>query len=187
MRFEKLPLEGAYLIHLSPIGDERGFFARLFCSDEFSNEGIDPNVLQVNNSYSAEKGTLRGMHYQLPPHSETKLVRCILGSVYDVIVDIRPHSKTFGQSFGAELSADNRQMMYVPRGFAHGFLTLTEQSEVIYLVSEKYSKENERGIRWNDPKFSIQWPEKPMVVSDRDKSHPDFSETYHLNAEMGEV
>lgn len=187
MEFTKTPLEGAHLINLTQHGDERGFFARLFCREEFKSHGLNPDILQANNSYSTVKGTLRGLHYQLPPKGETKLIRCILGTIYDVIVDIRPHSKTFGQHFGATLSQDNRQMMYVPRGFAHGFLTLTDHSEVIYFVSESYSKELERGIRWDDPKFKIAWPEKPRLISERDKSHPDFSKEYHLNELMGEL
>lgn len=187
MEFIKAPLDGAYLINLTQQGDERGFFARLFCREEFIGHGLSPDILQVNNSYSACKGTLRGLHYQLPPKSETKLVRCILGAIYDVIVDIRPGSKTFGHHFGATLTAENRQMIYVPRGFAHGFLTLTDHSEVIYFVSDSYSKELERGIRWDDPKFNIAWPERPQLLSERDRSHPDFSEEYHLNEKMWEL
>jgi dTDP-4-dehydrorhamnose 3,5-epimerase len=187
MKFKELPLEGAYLIDLDLIEDERGFFSRLFCSSEFENHGINPNILQANNSYSSEKGALRGMHYQLPPKAETKLVRCILGSIYDVILDLRPTSVTYGQSYGTTLSADNRQMMYVPKGFAHGFITLSEQSEIIYFVSETYSSELERGIRWDDPTFSIKWPCNPKVLSEKDRNHPNFNPEYHLNTVLCEA
>lgn len=180
MKFTSLPLEGAYLIDLEKRGDERGFFARLFCEEEFAQHGLENHFVNVNNSHSAEKGTLRGLHYQLHPYEETKLVRCIRGSFWDVIVDLRPDSPTFKHSYGALLSEDNRQMMYVPKGFAHGFLTLEPDSEVIYLVSEFYAKEQERGLRWNDPEFSIAWPEKPTVVSERDANHPDFDPAHHL-------
>ena len=180
MKFTQTPLKGAFLIDLEKRGDERGFFARLFCQEEFRQQALDTQFIQANNSHSTQKGTLRGMHYQLGAMAETKLVRCIKGSFYDVILDLRPDSSTFGQSFGAVLSAENRTMMYVPKGFAHGFLTLEEDSEVIYLVSQVYSKELERGVRWNDPHFAIAWPEVPQVVSERDQSHPDFSAAYHL-------
>ncbi len=182
MRFTSTPLEGAYLIDLEKREDDRGFFARLFCTKEFENNGLESNFIQANNSHSVHQGTLRGLHYQLDPKAETKLVRCIKGSFYDVILDLRPKSKTFGCSYGAVLSASNRTMMYVPKGFAHGFLTLEDDSEVLYLVSESYSKELERGIRWNDPQFSITWPSAPQIVSDRDLSHPDFNSAYHLNS-----
>ncbi len=180
MQFEPTPLAGAYLIHLDKIGDERGFFSRVFCQNEFTDRGLISAFIQVNDSLSAIRGTLRGMHYQLPPHAETKVVRCIRGALYDMILDIRPDSKTFGQSFGAELSAENRSMMYVPKGFAHGFLTLTEDAEAFYFVDEFYAPQHERGIRYNDPKFSLDWPQQPAVVSDRDQHHPDFDEAYHL-------
>jgi len=180
MRFSETPLKGAYLIDLEKKGDERGFFARFFCTEEFKRHGLEDRFVQANNSHSALKGTLRGLHYQLNPMEETKLVRCVRGSFYDVIVDLRPHSPTFLQSFGHTLSADNRTMMYVPKGFAHGFLTLEEDSEVLYLVSQVYSKERERGLRWDDPSLQIAWPEKPRIVSERDQSHPDFKPDYHL-------
>lgn len=180
MLFKETPLAGAYVIDLNKIGDERGFFARLFCQEEFVSHGLENQCMQANNSLSRDRGTLRGLHYQLEPKAETKLVRCIQGAVYDLILDIRPESPTFGKSFGAILTQENRSMMYVPRGFAHGFLTLSENAEVLYLVSESYSKELERGIRWDDPAFHIQWPEPPRVISDRDRAHPDFSVDYHL-------
>ena len=180
MRFTHTPLKGAYLIDLEKKEDERGFFSRLYCHQEFLKNELENNFVQANNSYSVSKGTLRGLHYQLGASAETKLVRCIKGSFYDVILDLRPSSPTFGHSFGAELSADNRTMMYVPKGFAHGFLTLEDHSEVLYFVSQYYSKELERGIRWNDPVFSIPWPSSPVVISERDQGHPDFDSGYHL-------
>lgn len=168
------PLEGVFLINLEKREDERGFFARTFCSEEFREKGLETAFVQANDSFSIEQGTLRGMHYQLPPFAEAKLVRCIKGSLYDAVLDLREDSPTFGQSFGTILSADNRTMMYVPRGFAHGFLTLEPYTEVYYLVSAPYSPKFERGIRWNDPRFNISWPEPPRVISERDNSHPDF-------------
>ena len=180
MKFTPTRLDGAFLIDLEKHGDERGFFARAFCVNEFREHGLTTNFVQVNNSTSATAGTLRGMHYQLPPHAETKIVRCIKGSLYDMILDIRLDSPTFGESFGAELSAENRTMMYVPKGFAHGFLTLTADAEAFYFVDEFYAPEHERGIRYNDPKFNIDWPRDPEVVSDKDLNHPDFNEEYHL-------
>jgi len=180
MKFIETPLEGAFVIELEKHGDERGFFARAFCENEFGDHGLVTGFVQVNNSTSKVKGTLRGMHYQLSPHAETKMVRCIRGSLVDMILDIRPGSKTFGKSFGAELSAENRKMMYVPKGFAHGFITLTEDSEAFYFVDEFYAPEFERGIRWNDPKFGIEWPCEPELISDKDANHPDYDESYHL-------
>jgi dTDP-4-dehydrorhamnose 3,5-epimerase len=180
MRYIETPLPGAYLIELEKREDDRGFFARLFCAKEFQDKGLDKTFVQANNSFSRDKGTLRGLHYQLEPHAETKLVRCIKGSFYDVILDLRPESPTFGKSFGAVLSQDNRTMMYVPKGFAHGFLTLEPDSEVLYFVSTPYSQQCERGVRWNDPRFSIAWPEKPIVISERDSRQLDFDPAHHL-------
>lgn len=181
MKFTELPLPGAFLIDLEKREDERGFFARTFCLNEFKHHQLDANVVQINNSLSADKGTLRGMHYQLAPKAETKIVRCIKGSLFDVIVDLRKESPTFLKWFGAELSAENRRMMYVPKGFAHGFVTLEAHTEVFYLVSEFYAPDMERGIRYNDPAIGIEWPVQPEVVSDKDLKHPDFNEAYHLN------
>lgn len=182
MIFTKTPLAGAYLIDLDKKGDDRGFFARAFCEQEFSQHDLATHFCQVNNSLSAQKGTLRGMHYQLAPKSETKLVRCIRGSLYDLILDLRQDSPTFGESFGAELSAENRRMMYVPKDFAHGFITLTENTEAFYFVDEFYSPEDERGIRYNDPRFNLKWPIAPTVISDKDKSQRDFDPAWHLGA-----
>jgi dTDP-4-dehydrorhamnose 3,5-epimerase len=180
MIFKPTPLSGAYLIDLEKRDDERGFFARCFCQSEFSAEGLEPTFVQINNSLSVSKGTLRGMHYQLAPAAEVKVVRCIAGSLYDVILDLRPDSVTFGQWFGAALTAENRTMMYVPRGFAHGFITFTDNTEVLYLVSAFYSTKHERAIRWNDPRFGIEWPLEPTTLSDKDRLQPDFNPATNL-------
>ncbi len=180
MKFRELPVRGAYLIDLEKRGDERGFFARMYCEREFAQQGLVTKFVQMNNSLSAEVGTLRGMHYQLPPHGETKVVRCVRGALYDAIVDLRPDSPTFGVSCGAELTAENRTMIYVPKGCGHGILTLTPDTEAMYLVDEFYAPAAERGVRWNDPKFKIQWPREPAVLSDKDRNHPDFDPEIHL-------
>jgi len=180
MIFSETTLKGAYLIDLDKRGDDRGFFARVFCRSEFDKLSLCSDFVQVNNSLSAAVGTLRGMHYQLPPRAETKLVRCIRGALWDVILDLREGAPTFGQWFGAELSTENRRMMYVPKGFAHGFITLTQNSEVFYFVDEFYAPGYERGIRWNDAEFRIGWPIEPVVISDKDRSHRDFDPAYHL-------
>jgi dTDP-4-dehydrorhamnose 3,5-epimerase len=180
MFFSPVPLPGAYLIELDKKADHRGFFARAFCEQEFAQYGLVTHFCQVNNSLSTNKGTLRGMHYQLAPKAETKIVRCIRGSLYDVILDVRPDSSSFGQSFGVELTADNRRMIYVPKGFAHGFITLTENTEAFYFVDEFYSPEHERGIRYDDPKFGLQWPAAPSVISEKDKAYRTFDPAWHL-------
>ncbi|MCG2673215.1 dTDP-4-dehydrorhamnose 3,5-epimerase [Bradyrhizobium sp. WYCCWR 12774] len=160
-------------------GDDRGFFARLFCQREFETAGVPMSAVQINNSLSAKAGTLRGMHYQLPPAAEIKVVRCIRGALYDAIIDIRPDSPTFGKSFGVELTAENRMMIMVPRGFAHGILTLTDDTEAFYLVSAFYGPEQERGIRFDDPRFGIDWPRSPVEVSPKDRTWPDFDPNFH--------
>jgi dTDP-4-dehydrorhamnose 3,5-epimerase len=180
MIFTETPIAGAFLIDLEPRGDERGFFARFFCEREFGAHGLSTHFVQANNSLSARRGTLRGMHYQLAPKAETKVVRCLRGALFDIVLDLRKGSPTFGKSFGAELSADNRRMMYVPKGFGHGFVTLTDDAEALYLVDEFYSPEHERGVRWDDPKFGIQWPVAPVVMSDKDRSYRDFDAAWHL-------
>jgi dTDP-4-dehydrorhamnose 3,5-epimerase len=180
MIFISTSINDAYLIDIEKRGDERGFFARAFCEREFNGQRLATRFVQVNNSLSTVKGTLRGMHYQLAPKAETKVVRCIRGALYDVILDLREGSPTFGQSFGAELSAENRRMMYVPRGFAHGFFTLTDDAEAFYLVDEFYAPECERGIRWNDARFAIEWPGQPTVISDKDRSYRDFDPAWHM-------
>lgn len=181
MKFNPTPLSGAYTIDLEKREDDRGFFARLFCVNEFDQAGLDRTIVQINNSLSKDKGTLRGIHYQLAPKAETKIVRCIRGSLYDVIVDLRPGSPTFLKWFGAKLSAENRTMMFVPKGFGHAFLTLEEDTEAFYMVTEFYAPELERGLRWNDPKIGIEWPIEPVIISDKDQRHPDFDLHYHCN------
>jgi dTDP-4-dehydrorhamnose 3,5-epimerase len=176
MRFTPTPLAGSYLIDLDKREDERGFFARFFCEREFGEAGLETRFVQINNSLSHDRGTLRGMHYQIGPSAEVKVVRALRGALWDAILDLRPESPTFGRSFGAELTSENRRVMYVPRGFAHGFLTLEPESEVLYLVSAYYDPGRERGVRWNDPRFSIAWPEAPSVISDKDAIQPDFGD-----------
>ena len=174
MIFTETELAGAFIIDLERLCDERGFFARTWCEDEFAAHGIGLPPLQANMSMNPTKGTLRGMHYQLAPYEESKLVRCTRGAIYDVIVDLREDSPTFGQWLGVELTADNCRQLYVPGGFAHGFLTLAENSDVNYQVSAKYAPGFERGLRWDDPAIGIQWPAVPQLISDKDRRHPDF-------------
>jgi len=180
MKFIPLSLEGAFRIELEKRGDERGFFARLFCEREFREHGLNPHVVQINNAFSRDRGTLRGMHYQLAPKAEDKVVRCLRGSFLDVIVDLRPNSETFLGHFAVELTADNRNMLYVPKGFAHGYMTLEHNTEALYLATEFYAPEHERGVRYNDPKFKIPWPFEPTVISDKDRTLPDFDPAIHL-------
>ena len=176
MIFEPTALTGAYVIAEEPHRDHRGFFARTWCRKEFEQHGLNPRLAQCNVSFNARKGTWRGMHYQVAPHEEAKLVKCIAGAVYDVIVDLRPDSPTFKKHLTVTLSARNRKMLYVPERFAHGFLTLEDDTEVFYQMSEFYSPESARGFRWNDPQFSINLPVGVAVISDRDASYPDFRE-----------
>jgi dTDP-4-dehydrorhamnose 3,5-epimerase len=176
MIFTKTKLADAYLIDVEPHEDERGFFARAWCEQEFAEHGLETKVVQCNVSYNRLRGTLRGMHFQAPPHEEVKLVRCTRGAIYDVIVDLRPDSPTFKQWLGVELTADNRRVLYVPKGFAHGYQTLTDDSEVFYQVSEFYTPSAEGGVRWNDPAFGIEWPEpERALLSNRDMHWPDFA------------
>ena len=182
MIFTETPLRGAYLIDLEKHGDARGFFARTFCEREFAAHGLATRFVQASTSFSAGKGTLRGMHYQLTPWSETKLVRCIRGTLYDVILDLRDGSPTFGRSFGAELTDENRRMLYVPKGFAHGFITLADGTEVSYLIDEFYAPDHGRGVRWDDPRFAIPWPVEPAVISEKDRCYRDFDPAWHLTA-----
>lgn len=172
MIFRETPLQGAYLIEPELLRDERGFFARTFCRDEFAKHGLNPDLVQCSISYNARKGTLRGMHYQASPHEETKIVRCTAGAIFDVIVDLRPHSSTLRQWFGVELTGGNRRMLYVPHGFAHGFQALVDDSEVFYQMSETFHPECARGFRWNDPAISIAWPLREAIVSQSDRSSP---------------
>jgi dTDP-4-dehydrorhamnose 3,5-epimerase len=180
MIYHETPLPGAYVIELEKRGDDRGFFARAFCQREFADRGLISNFVQVNNSLSAQKGTLRGLHYQLAPKAETKLVRCTCGTLWDCILDLRPDSPTFGKWHAEELSAGNRKMLYVPKGFAHAFLTLADNTEAFYFTDEFYAPDWERGVRWNDPAFDIRWPMPPSVLSDKDANHRDFDRAFHL-------
>lgn len=174
MVFIETKLKGAYIIELNKIEDERGFFSRAFCKNEMEQYGLNTGIVQANLSHNKHKGTLRGMHLQLDPYREAKMVRCIRGSIYDAIVDLREDSATFKQWIGVELTDRNYRMLYVPEGFAHGFMTLEDDTDVMYQVTQFYSPVAERGYRWDDPAFSIQWPLQPTVVSARDQSHPFF-------------
>ena len=174
MKFIPTSLDGAFVIDPDHLEDERGYFARTFCRGEFSAHGLNPNLVQCNVSFNLKKGTLRGMHYQVKPHEEAKLVRCTRGAICDVIVDIRRDSPTFRKWFTVELSAANGRMIYIPEGFAHGFQTLEDGSEVFYQMSEKYFPESARGIRWNDPVIGIRWPIADPVISQRDAGFSDF-------------
>ena len=174
MRFVEAPLAGVFLIELDLIEDERGHFARTFDAAEFERHGLDPAVAQCNTSYNARAGTLRGMHYQADPDGEAKLVRCTRGAIHDVVVDLRPASRTYCRWFGAELTSGNARMLYVPIGFAHGFQTLEDATEVHYQMSHHYVPEQGRGVRFDDPAFGIEWPLATRIVSDRDRRYPDF-------------
>lgn len=173
------PLSGTYLIDLERRDDDRGFFARLFCERTFADAGLVSRFVQANDSLTAKRGTLRGFHYQLPPAAEVKVVRCVRGALYDVVVDLRPQSPTYLKWFGANLTAENRTMMYVARGCAHAFLTLEDDSEAIYLVSDAYTSHLERGVRFNDPTIAVKWPFAPLEVSAKDAAWPDLDVTYH--------
>jgi dTDP-4-dehydrorhamnose 3,5-epimerase len=175
MIFKKTKLKGIFIIELEKHRDERGYFARTWCRNEFKENGLNSNLAQANTALSFQKGTLRGMHYQIAPYEETKIIRCIRGSVFDVVIDIRPDSITYGQWLGVELSFENQTMLYVPEGFAHGYKTLENNSEVFYLVSQFYTPDAERGIRWDDPAFNITWPEtSDLIISEKDKNWPDY-------------
>ncbi len=180
MIFTETFIKGLYTIELDKRGDDRGFFARAFCVNEYNANNLDPKIVQMNNSFTGEKLTLRGMHYQLAPKCEVRIVRCLKGRLFDMSLDLRPNSPTFGQSFGTELNAENRKMMYIPKGFAHGFLTLDNDTEMFYMVTEFYAPEFERVIRWDDPKFNMGWPEKPLHISEKDAKAVDFNPGYHL-------
>jgi dTDP-4-dehydrorhamnose 3,5-epimerase len=175
MLFNETQLPGAFIIELEPRLDERGFFARTWCQREFAEHGLVSSIVQSNLSFSKRAGTLRGMHYQVAPNEETKLIRCTRGALYDVIIDLRPDSSTYGRWAAFELTDRNHKMLYVPRGFANGFQTLTDDVELVYHVSAFYSPESERGIRWNDPRFGIRWPDVPSrTISWKDQNWPDF-------------
>lgn len=174
MEFLKTKLPGVFEIHIEAKPDERGFFARTWCQQEFESQGITGKFVQASLSFSKRKGTLRGLHYQIAPHEETKLIRCTHGAVYDVILDLRPKSPAFKNWIAVELTAEKRNMIYLPEGCAHGFLTLEDGSEVIYQMSEFQHAESAHGVRWDDPSFQIKWPARVEVISERDRSYPDF-------------
>ena len=173
-------LPGVYTLEIEPHADERGFFARTWDGELLAAAGLDARASQQSVAFNHRAGTLRGLHFQRPPHAETKLVRCIRGGLHDIILDLRNGSPTFGRSFGADLTAENRRMMYVPKGFAHGFITIEPNTEAFYFVDEFYAPEQERGVRWNDPKFKIAWPLDAAVLSDKDKNQRDFDPAWHL-------
>lgn len=174
MIFRETKLSGVFEIHIEPKCDERGFFARSWCQREFESNGLNSKLAQCSISFNARKGTLRGMHYQAAPYPEAKLVRCTKGAIYDVVVDLRPQSSTYKQWIGATLTAENRQMLYVPEHCGHGFLTLEDDTEIFYQISEFYHPELSRGVRWDDPAFSIAWPAAAGQMSERDRTYPNF-------------
>jgi dTDP-4-dehydrorhamnose 3,5-epimerase len=170
------PIAGAFVVEPQPHVDERGFFARTWCADEFAAHGLTARLVQASVSYNRRRGTLRGLHYQLAPHAETKLVRCTRGAIWDVIVDLRPDSPTYRGHTAVVLDADNRLALYVPEGCAHGFQTLADDSEVLYQMSASHAPESARGVRWDDPAFAIMWPPADRIISERDRRYPDFSD-----------
>ncbi len=174
MLFHETNLPGVFEIHMEPRPDDRGFFARAWCQEEFEAHGLNPDLVQCSISFNLKKGTLRGMHFQAPPYAEAKVVRCTMGAIYDVVLDLRPSSPTFRNWIAVTLTAANRVMVYVPEGCAHGFLTLEDDSEVLYQMSEFYNAESARGVRWNDPAFQVSWPSAPTVMSERDRAYQDF-------------
>lgn len=177
MIFKEAEIEGAYIIELNKHEDKRGFFARSYCENEFKDEGISFSPVQANIGYSRNKHTLRGLHYQVNPHAEAKLVRCVKGKLYDVIVDLRQDSRTYGEWTGVVLDSDNHTMFFVPEGCAHGYQTLADETEISYMVSAFYEPDAERGIRWNDPAFDIEWfNTENLIISEKDQNWPDFKE-----------
>lgn len=176
MTFRETVLKGAFTIDLDRVEDERGFFARSWCVKEFEANGLDTRLVQCNVSFNKVRGTLRGMHYQVAPAAEVKVVRCTQGAIHDVIADLRPDSPTYKQAFSVLLSAENRRMLYIPKGFAHGFLTLTDDAEVFYQMSEYYAPECARGFRWDDATFAISWPDQVRIISSKDRNYSDFAD-----------
>ena len=176
MIFKETNLKGAFIIEPEIMADERGFFARTWCAREFETHGLTPKLVQCNISFNKQKGTLRGMHYQVVPHEEAKVVRCTMGTIYDVIIDLRPNSPTYKRWVSVDMSAENRRMLYIPEGFAHGFLSMEDDTEVFYQMSEFYAPECARGVRWNDPAFNITWPLGVTVISEKDGQYPNFAE-----------
>jgi dTDP-4-dehydrorhamnose 3,5-epimerase len=173
--FDRTPLDGVVLVGLEPHRDERGFFARTVCARDFEDEGLPAHFVQSSIAWNEKRHTLRGMHWLAPPHGEAKLVRCTRGAIFDVVVDIRPESPTYLAHFACELSDDNRQSLFVPAGLAHGYLTLTDQTEVLYQIDNFYASESDRGARWDDAAFAIDWPAQPLVMSSRDKTFPPYT------------
>jgi dTDP-4-dehydrorhamnose 3,5-epimerase len=174
MKFQETKLAGVFEIYPERLTDERGFFARTWCEKEFQNHGLDSKLVQCSISYNISKGTLRGLHFQAAPFEETKLVRCTRGAVYDVVLDLRSGSGTYKQWIAVTLTSENRNLICVPKGCAHGFLTLEDDTEVFYQMSEVFDSASACGVRWNDPAFGIFWPEKVAVIADRDRNYPDF-------------
>jgi dTDP-4-dehydrorhamnose 3,5-epimerase len=173
--FGSTPLAGAFLISPTRLEDQRGFFARVWCERELAEHGLDTRVAQCSISYNHRRGTLRGMHFQVAPGAETKLVRCVRGAIHDVIVDLRPDSETYLQHYAIELSAENRCTLYIPEGFAHGFQTLVDETEVYYQMTEFFAPEHARGVRWNDPALGLSWPISDPIILERDNSYEDFA------------
>lgn len=178
MKFSETSIPGSFLVEPVPIEDERGSFARTFCTREFQDQGLDARICQCSTSYNRHARTLRGLHYQTPPDSESKLVRCTRGAIYDVIVDLRPESPAFASWFATELSADNRAMLYIPERCAHGFQTLADDTEVFYQISAPYKSGASAGIRWNDPRIAVVWPRTEPIVSQRDANLPLLDEVF---------
>jgi dTDP-4-dehydrorhamnose 3,5-epimerase len=174
MVFLRTELAGVFIIELEPIEDDRGFFARAWCRREFLARGLNPRVVQCNISFNRRRGTLRGMHFQIAPHEEAKLVRCTRGAIHDVVIDLRGSSPTFRRWIAVNISQDNRRMLYIPEGLAHGFQTLQPDTEVLYQMSEYYHPESARGVKWDDPAFGIEWPLEPVAISPRDQSYEPF-------------
>lgn len=172
MIFHKTKIDGLYIIKPELKIDERGYFARIFCEEEFKKNSLVFRIVQANQSLTKRKGTIRGMHFQKPPKAEDKIVFCIQGAIYDVAIDLRQNSPTYGQWVAEELSEENKKMFLIPKGFAHGFQLLTDESEVLYFLSEFYSPEYETGVRWNDPFFNIKWPIENPILSEKDKNWP---------------
>lgn len=174
MKFTKTEFDGLLIIEPEKRSDERGFFARTWCLNEFTEQGLVSNLAQSSISFNVKKGTLRGMHYQIEPYSETKVVRCTMGAIFDVVIDLRTDSATYLKWLGVELSAENHLSLYIPVGFAHGFQTLIDSTEVYYMISEFYHPECTRGLRWDDPAIGIKWPSKPVVILEKDSNYLDF-------------
>ncbi len=180
MKFLPTELPGVFIVEIEPLADDRGMFARCWCKDEFSKQGLVTELSQFSVSFNRSKGTLRGMHYQITPHEETKIVRCTRGSIFDVVIDLRPDSPKYKHWIAAMLSAENHRMFYIPPGLAHGLLTLEPDTEVFYQISVPYAAESARGIRWDDPAFNIDWPMKPAVISSKDANYSDFADNFAI-------